>query len=110
MTTHPAGRLPSTAINEAQYDLLTAALRGLSCYCGECSVYITRGALCIDDRFTSAPSTTLLAMAKRSLVTIDKIGARIVGAYVTDLGRRVQRQQAERLAWAERTARIVAGR
>src|SRR5690348_13281152 len=114
MTTHPAARVASTKSSDIQYDLLTASLRTSICGCGgdDCATYIARGALKTDGRYTmpQAPSTTLLAMAKRSLVTIDKIGGRIVGAYVTDLGRRVQRQTAERLAYAERTARIVAGR
>jgi len=103
-------RVTSTKSNDVQYDLLTAALRGLVCTCEECGAYILRGKLCTDERAVSAPSTTLLALAKRSLVVLDKSGARIVGAYVTDLGRRVQHETALRMAYAERTARIVEGR
>lgn len=103
-----AARKQSTKSNDVQYDVLTAALRSVACNCGECVAYVRRGALCTDrDRFPSAPSTTLLALAKRSLVVLDKDGARIVGAYLTDLGQREQYRRAVLQAYAERTARIV---
>lgn len=113
MTLPISARKPSTKSNDVQYDVLTAALRSLACNCGgvDCMAYVTRGALHTErDHFPSAPSTTLLALAKRSLVVLDKSGARIVGAYVTDLGRREQYRRAVLQAHAERTARIVQGR
>jgi hypothetical protein len=109
MTLPNTARIASTKLDvDRPYDVLTAALRGLTCDCGDCAAYILRGALKPGE--AQAPSTTLLALAKRSLVVLDKSGARIVGAYVTDLGRRVQAETAWRMAYAERTARIVHGR
>ena len=107
MTMHPAARVASTKGTSPQYDVLTAALRAVTCQCPDCLAYayVSRGTLSAALR--QAPSTTRLAMAKRGFVTIDKCGARIVGAYVTDLGRRWQAREAEAMGWAERTTRIV---
>lgn len=104
----PSARIASTRANDPQFMILTAALRKQACHCNDCGAYIVRGS--VNSACVAASSATLLALAKRSLVVLDKCGGRIVGAYVTDLGRRTQRQMAERMAWDERTARIVAGR
>lgn len=110
MSLPAAARVASTKGTDPQYDVITAALREAICDCGspDCMPVIRRGQLSVY-RHAAAPSTTLLAMAKRGFVVLDKTGARIVGAYVTDLGRRWQREHAIAKAYAERTARIVAG-
>lgn len=110
MTIHHTARITSTKGSNPQFDLITAALRRAPCLCfsEDCAPYIVRGGR--DSACVAASSTTLLAMAKRGFVTLDKCGARIVGAYVTDLGRRWQLREATAKAYAERTARIVEGR
>lgn len=110
MSLPAAARIASTKGSDFQYRIITAALRQAPCACGDvdCMPFIKRGTLA---RFgaVQAPSTTLLAMAKRGFVVLDRRDARIVGGYVTALGRRWQRREAEMMAWAERTARIMAG-
>jgi hypothetical protein len=78
----------ATKATDTQHAILSVAvliwIAEGRCCCGDCWPYIERGAL----RDGRAPSTTLLAMAKRGYVNLIKRGPRIEGAYVTDLGRR----------------------
>ena len=69
-----------TAMSEPQYRLLVAAIAASSCKCGDvdCLAYIRRG--------DGAPLPMLNAMAKRGFVRLDKIGFKVRGAWVLDLG------------------------
>lgn len=76
----------ATKASDTQYEVLRAALAGLKCQCrgDDCTAYIRRGAL--EDGH--APITTLIAMAKRGFVRLDKVKHKIVGAWMLPAGRR----------------------
>ena len=83
MTLPKPAKGTATKASDTQHAILSLA-HVTACYCGDCLPYVERGAL----RDGRAPSTTLLAMAKRGFVSLVKHNGRITGAYVTSLGLR----------------------
>lgn len=92
-----------TDVSGPQYQLMRAALDATG------AAFVARGKLDIDGAVPSAPSSILFALAKRDFVTLAKIGHRVIGAWVTDLGvRKVAELDAEH-ARRERVAAAVRG-